>query len=120
MSFANPWWLLVGALACALLWWAWRRYDARQRAALEQFVAPQLRVQLTQSISGPRIRVKRMLFGVSIALLFIAVAGPEAGYHWEQVKRRGNDIIFAVDTSRTSNRIDSSAPSWQSTISSIA
>jgi Ca-activated chloride channel family protein len=58
-------------------------------------------VQLTQSISGARIRVKRALFGASIALLFVALAGPQAGYRWEQVKRRGNDIIFAVDTSRS-------------------
>jgi Ca-activated chloride channel family protein len=42
-----------------------------------------------------------MLFGASIALLFIALAGPQAGYRWEQMKRRGNDIIFAVDTSRS-------------------
>jgi Ca-activated chloride channel family protein len=101
MSFAHPGWLVVGVIACVALGWLWRRYDTRQRAALEQFVAPQLRVQLTQSISGARIRVKRALFGASIALLFVALAGPQAGYRWEQVKRRGNDIIFAVDTSRS-------------------
>jgi Ca-activated chloride channel family protein len=81
--------------------WVWRRYDARQRAALEQFVAPQLRTELTRSLSGIRTRVKRALFAASIALLFVALAGPQAGYRWEQVKRRGNDIIFAVDTSRS-------------------
>ncbi len=101
MIFAHPWWLLVGVIACAALFWVWRRYDARQRMALEQFVAPQLRAQLTQSISGARILVKRASFAASIALLFIALAGPQAGYRWEQVKRRGNDIIFAVDTSRS-------------------
>jgi hypothetical protein len=92
MSFANPWWLLVGGSACVALWWVWRRYDVHQRAALAQFIAPQLRAQLTASVSDARIRAKRMLFGASIALLFIALAGPQAGYRWEQMKRRGNDI----------------------------
>jgi Ca-activated chloride channel family protein len=101
MIFAHPWWLLAGLLACGAVLWVWRRYDARQRLALEQFVAPHLRGQLTQSISGVRIIVKRVLFATSIALLFVAIAGPQAGYQWEQVKRRGNDIIFAVDTSRS-------------------
>lgn len=101
MIFAHPWWLLAGGIACAALFWAWRHYDARQRMALEHFVAPQLHAQLTQSISGARILVMRSLFAASIALLFIALAGPQAGYRWEQVKRRGNDIIFAVDTSRS-------------------
>ena len=36
-----------------------------------------------------------------MALLFVALAGPQVGYHWEQVSRRGNEIIFAIDTSRS-------------------
>ena len=101
MIFVHPWWLLAGAMACGAMLWVWRRYDARQRAALEQFVAPQLRARLTHSLSGTRTMVKRALLTASIALLFVALAGPQAGYRWEQVKRRGNDIIFAVDTSRS-------------------
>ncbi len=33
--------------------------------------------------------------------LFAALAGPLVGYRWEQVSRRGNEIIFAIDTSRS-------------------
>jgi hypothetical protein len=73
MIFAHPWWLLAGLAACGALLWVWRRYDARQRLALEQFVAPHLRAQLTQSISGVRIIVKRVLFATSIVLLFVAI-----------------------------------------------
>jgi Ca-activated chloride channel family protein len=101
MNFGHPWWLLAAVFACGAMWWVWRRHDRRQRAALEQFIAPQLRDQLTQSVSGPRTLIKRALFATSIALLFAAIAAPQAGYQWEQIKRRGNDIIFAVDTSRS-------------------
>ena len=37
----------------------------------------------------------------AVALLFAALAEPQVGFRWEQVKRRGNDIVFAVDTSRS-------------------
>jgi Ca-activated chloride channel family protein len=101
MSIAAPLWLLSGLVACSGLLWSWRRYDARQQAALSQFVSAHLRVALTKSFSLARRRAKRGLLLSAIALLFIALAGPQAGYHWTQVTRRGNDIIFAVDTSRS-------------------
>jgi Ca-activated chloride channel family protein len=79
----------------------WRRYDVCQRATLATFVAEHLRAQLTSSLSIGRRRVKRGLFLAALALLFVALSVPQAGYQWEQVTRRGNDIMFAVDTSRS-------------------
>ena len=101
MTFAQPLWLLAGFAACLGLIWTWRRYDARQRATLVTFVAEHLRAQLTSSLSTGRRRVKRGLFLAALALLFVALSEPQAGYQWEQVTRRGNDIMFAVDTSRS-------------------
>jgi len=101
MTFAQPLWLLAGSVACLGLIWMWRRYDVRQRTALATFVAEHLRAQLTASLSIVRRRVKRGLFLAALALLFVALSGPQAGYQWEQVTRRGNDIMFAVDTSRS-------------------
>jgi Ca-activated chloride channel family protein len=99
--FAHPGWLVVGVAACLGALWTWRGYDARQRKALEAFISPHLGVELTRSISVARRRLKRGLCIAAVALLFTALAEPQAGFHWEQVKRRGNDIIFAVDTSRS-------------------
>jgi Ca-activated chloride channel family protein len=101
MIFAHPGWLLAGACACGALIWTWRSVDARQRRALEQFVAPQLRAELTGSLSRARVLARRALYASAVALLFAALAEPQAGFHWEPVTRRGNDIIFAVDTSRS-------------------
>jgi Ca-activated chloride channel family protein len=99
--FAHPGWLGVGLTACLGALWTWRGYDARQRKALEAFISPHLGSELTRSISVSRRRLKRGLFIAAVALAFAALAEPQAGFHWEQVKRRGNDIIFAVDTSRS-------------------
>jgi Ca-activated chloride channel family protein len=99
--FVHPGWLAVGLAACLGALWTWRRYDERQRRALAAFVSAHLGAELTRSMSTGRRRFKRGLFAASIAFLFISLAEPQAGFHWEQVKRRGNDIIFAVDTSRS-------------------
>jgi Ca-activated chloride channel family protein len=101
MKFAEPYWLLAGLLVCALLLWAWRLYDARQKAALSTFAAAHLHAQLTASFSSTRQNWKRGLFLASISCAFLALSRPQVGFRWEEVKRRGIEVIFAVDTSRS-------------------
>ncbi len=101
MRFDQPVWLAIGLIACLLLLGMWRLYDNRQSAALARFVSAHLRAQLTRSISVGKRRLQRGLFLVSLALLFVALAGPTYGFRWEQINRRGNDIVFALDTSRS-------------------
>ena len=106
MKFGHPLWLGAGAIACLTLLLIWRRYDARQQAALARFVAAHLRTQLTQSVSIVRRRVQRGLMLLSVALLFVALAEPLLGFHWELVNRRGIQIVFAIDTSRSMSTPD--------------
>jgi Ca-activated chloride channel family protein len=106
MTFSNPGWLAAGFVACLCLIWLWSRYDVRQHAALAQFVSAHLRSQLTQSVSTRRRRAQRGLLLASVALLFVALAGPLAGYRWELISRRGNDVIVAVDSSRSMSTPD--------------
>jgi Ca-activated chloride channel homolog len=106
VTFGEPRWLAVGFLACLGLLWMWRRYDVRQRAALTRFISPHLREQLTQSVSVGRRRAQRGLSLAALALLFVALAGPLVGFRWELISRRGNDIVFAVDTSRSMSTPD--------------
>jgi Ca-activated chloride channel family protein len=101
MKFAEPIWILAGLTACVALGWAWKRYDARQRAALATFAASHLRAQLTNSFSAARQSWKRGMFLAAVGCVFLALARPQAGYRWEEVKRRGIEVIFAVDTSRS-------------------
>jgi Ca-activated chloride channel homolog len=106
VTFSHPGWLPAGFIACLALLWMWHRYDARQHAALARFVSAHLRVQLTQSVSIGRRRAQRGLLLAALALLFVALAGPLVGYRWELISRRGNEIIFAVDTSRSMSTPD--------------
>ncbi len=106
VKFSHPAWLVAGLIACLYLLWLWRRHDARQYAALARFVSAHLRTELTRSVSIARRRLRRGLNVAALALLFVALAGPQIGYRWELTSRRGNNIVFALDTSRSMSTPD--------------
>jgi Ca-activated chloride channel family protein len=101
MKFAEPIWLVAGLAAIVTLFWLFRRFDARQRAALAEFASSHLLAKLTASFSPGRRRLKRVLFATAIAFTFVALARPQLGFHWEEEKQRGIDILFAIDTSKS-------------------
>lgn len=101
MTFAEPYWLLVGVAVCLFLVWRFRRYDRRQHQALTGFVAPHLAQELTRSVSRNRRILKRVFYVAGVVFLFVALARPRAGYRWEVSHRKGLDILFAVDTSKS-------------------
>jgi len=106
VTFERPGWLWGAVLACIVMSVLWYRYDRRQHAALGRFIASNLRANLTRSISVAKRRLQRGLFLLALILLFVALAGPLLGFRWEQVSRRGNEIIFAIDTSRSMDTPD--------------
>ncbi len=101
MSFSHPAWLAAAAAAPVLLVASWWFYDARQNAALDRFVSEKMRRQLTRSVSRVKRHLQRGLLAGAFALLCLALAGPLVGYRWQEIGSRGNEIVFAIDTSRS-------------------
>jgi Ca-activated chloride channel family protein len=101
MKFAEPIWLFAGLLVILSIFWLYRRFDLRQRAALAEFASSHLLAKLTASFSPGRRLVKRALFVAALAFSFLALARPQLGYHWEEEKQRGIDILFTIDTSKS-------------------
>jgi Ca-activated chloride channel family protein len=101
MNFAEPAWLYVGLIVCPLLavffWWS----DRRRRLALASFVSKHLLAELTVNFSPLRRLVKRVLFVAAAACFFVALARPQYGYRSQEVKRKGIDLVVAVDVSRS-------------------
>jgi Ca-activated chloride channel family protein len=101
VTFAHPhllWLLLVFPPALiAFLWWSWRK---RQELA-KQFIQARLLPGLISGVSPAREKIR--LAGVVLALvcLILALARPQWGFTWEEVKQRGLDIIVAIDTSKS-------------------
>jgi len=101
MKFAEPLWLAAGLGVCitmALLLW---RSDRERRRILAAWVSSPMVERLTANFSPGRRLLKRILFLTGAVCLFAALARPQAGFKWQEVKRKGTDILVAVDVSRS-------------------
>ncbi len=88
-------WLLPGLVVFYL-------YTFKQKKrTLEQFVGKELFKTLINSVSIKKQRVKPLLIILSILFLILAIIQPKWGFHWEEVKRKGIDIIIALDVSKS-------------------
>ncbi len=101
MTFEHPhllWLLLVIPPALvALFWWGARR----KQQLLTQFIQARLLPALTVGISLRRRKIRMGLFIIAVALLIVALAGPQHGYDLQEVQQRGLDIVVAIDTSKS-------------------
>ncbi|MEA1927405.1 MAG: VWA domain-containing protein [Candidatus Auribacterota bacterium] len=73
----------------------------RKRKAEELFADHPLWEKLRIGVSESKVKFRPVLLVTIAALLIFALLQPRWGYHWEDVKRRGIDLIVAVDTSRS-------------------
>lgn len=101
MDFAQPHWLLIGFFTCLGLLFLFRYLEKRRKAALEKFAAHQLIGRLTANISGKKRRYKNILLLLAVFFSFAALARPQYGFEWVDVKRKGIDLLFAVDSSKS-------------------
>ncbi|MEN8189148.1 MAG: VWA domain-containing protein [Thermodesulfobacteriota bacterium] len=101
IHFGQPAWMGVGLAACIAILLILRLMEKRRKKNLVRFVGPQLLGRLTVNISQGKRRIKQTLLILGIFCCFIALARPQYGYQWIDVKRKGIDILFGVDTSKS-------------------
>ncbi len=101
MNFAQPSWLLAGLVSCIVVGLIFRTMEKRRLVQLERFASHQLIGKLTRNLSRSRRGYKNGFFILAIFLLFTALARPQYGYEWVDVKRKGIDLLFALDTSKS-------------------
>jgi len=88
--------ILVAALGMLLLW-SFRR----RRRLLERFAGSELIGRLAVGMDRREYKVNAVLFLLAVAFIIMGLIEPKWGYRVEQVKRRGVDIVIALDTSRS-------------------
>ena len=99
--FAEPHWLWL-AVAAPLLLIALQRYAAAaRRRQLATLAAPQFLKDLTRSHSPARRALKNLLLGLAVAGVGVALARPQWGVRELAGQALGEDIVFAVDCSRS-------------------
>lgn len=101
MQFAHPLFIPAGLICCTVALILLQLLQKRRQAALAQFAGAQLLGRLTRHVSTGRRRFKQFLLLLAIFLLFVAMARPQYGFTWVEVTRKGIDILFALDTSKS-------------------
>jgi Ca-activated chloride channel family protein len=101
LSFAQPWWLALGLLLCVTTALLYRKFDRRRDVDLAKLAHPRFLPVLFRGDSPERRRFKRALWLTTVFLLFTALSRPQWGEEYREVKRRGIDLLFALDTSHS-------------------
>jgi len=88
-------WILPALVV--FLVWAWRR----RIQILRRFLSPVLEPALVGRVSRTRQVWKMILLVSGIVFVLIALLRPQWGFHWEEIKRRGSDLVIVLDVSQS-------------------
>ncbi len=101
MQFANPDYILIIICSVILLAvfyiWALRR----RRALIRRFADKNLVSGLTPTLSMLRKITKMVFIACAVMFCCVALARPQWGFEWEEVKLSGLDILIAIDVSKS-------------------
>ena len=100
MTFGAAEWLW-GLLLIPLLIAIFVHAERRGLTRLQQFVSARLLPQLARTVNRRRRIIRFGLQLLGLALAIVSLAQPRWGYTFEDVKRKGLDLLVAVDTSRS-------------------
>ncbi|MEY2498304.1 MAG: Ca-activated chloride channel [Verrucomicrobiota bacterium] len=100
MTFGAPAWFW-GLLAIPLLVLLFAGAERRAAQRLREFVSEKLLPTLARTVDRRRRAIRFALVLLGLILALAALAKPRCGYTYQDVKRKGLDLVFAVDTSRS-------------------
>lgn len=99
--FEQPQWLLLAVAGPALMAVLFRYAAGKRRQQLAQIASPRFVEELTASHSPVRRGFKNLLLGLAVALVGIALARPQWGELQATGRFLGEDVVFALDCSRS-------------------
>ncbi|MGL1932136.1 MAG: VWA domain-containing protein [Desulfotalea sp.] len=101
INFQQPIWILVGLIAVLTCFTFDFIRQKRRQEKLADFACQKLREKLIVNVSKRRRSTKNVLILLAIFFIFVAIARPQYGFQWIDVRSKGIDILFAIDTSRS-------------------
>ncbi|MFQ5952263.1 MAG: VWA domain-containing protein [Candidatus Omnitrophota bacterium] len=100
MKFGAPYmavWLWLLPLVIFFYVWA----NNARRKGLERFASANLISEIAKTCNPRRRKIKNTMLVLAVFFLLGALVRPKWGFRWQEVKRRGLDIIIALDTSKS-------------------
>lgn len=100
MRFANIqaaylFWLIIALVGFFFL------VNSRRKKILESFADKSLLATLLVSFDNRKYRLKQVLIITAFFLMVFALMRPQWGFKWQEIKRKGLDILVAVDVSKS-------------------
>src|SRR3990172_10483293 len=95
LTFLYMFWFIPALL----IFYIWAFHKRKQ--LLEKFVNLPLENRLVRGVSPSSYKIKAALIMTAVFFILFALIGPRWGFHWEEVRRRGSDIIIAIDVSKS-------------------
>lgn len=100
MTFGQPFWFW--ALAIFPIFVAVFVQNERRREKLvRKLVAARLQDRLAGNVSVGKRRMRFLLMLLGLAGVILSLTQPRYGYTWQESKRRGRDVLLAIDVSRS-------------------
>ncbi len=88
-------WVVVALLG----FWAWAFRNRRQ--ALERLADAGLLPQLAEQVDQISRTLKAAIVTLGAFFLLLALIGPQWGFRWQAIRRRGVDLVIALDVSKS-------------------
>ncbi|HEX8295787.1 MAG TPA: VWA domain-containing protein [Chthoniobacteraceae bacterium] len=100
MSFGQPQWFWAFALLPIVVG-LFLRNEVQRGKLLRGLVAARLQDRLVGTVSPGKRRLRFALLLLGVSCLIVSLAQPRLGYTWEQSKRKGRDVLIAIDVSKS-------------------
>jgi len=100
MRWEHPEILIYGLPALVLLLAGLALQLKRRRRQLDRMIAPPLQRGL-QTGNGSSTGKRLLLRGAAFVFILLALARPQWGFHWEESRQRGLNIMVLMDTSNS-------------------
>jgi Ca-activated chloride channel family protein len=100
MRFAAPYGIYCFLIVAALIVSYWLSLK-KHKQLLERFAQAGLLPELLRGVNVKRKRLKILMLILGVSLALVSLMRPQWGFHWQEVKRKGVDIVIALDTSKS-------------------
>lgn len=91
------WLFWILPVLAVFLVWAWNR----RTQVVRKFLSPVLEPVLIGRISRTRQVWKMILLVSGIVFVLVSLLRPQWGFHWEEVRRTGSDLVIVLDVSQS-------------------
>lgn len=101
MNYANSNYMVIILVPAMLIFLFYVWASRRKARMLEKFADKSLIASIAPSMSKARRLIKTFLIVAGTILMLVALARPQWGFEWQEVKRTGLDIMIAMDVSKS-------------------